>query len=87
MDISVDLGCHTSVLSYHLHLFIFETKVEWVGWIDFYFLLILRKKWQIYYFPTVTGGCGMPTEVGLIYCLKLTHHHKRLSQIVSHQNI
>ena len=60
MDISVDLGCHTSVLSYHLHLFIFETKVEWVGWIDFYFLLILRKKWQIYYPPTVTGGCGMP---------------------------
>ena len=43
MDISVDLGCHTSVLLYHLHLFIFETKVEWVGGIDFYFLLILRK--------------------------------------------
>ena len=43
MDISVDLGCHRSVLSYHLHLFIFETKVEWVGGIDFYFLLILRK--------------------------------------------
>ena len=44
MDISVDLGCHTSVLSYHLHLFIFETKVEWVGWILTYLLFTYFTK-------------------------------------------